>query len=74
MLFNLVGLQICTHPNNFKGESMKIYECFYCYEKTDEKGIRVSGQTKITKKVTKNCKPCMKLFGDKHGMLIIKGD
>ena len=50
---------------------MKVYECFYCYEKTDEKGMRVSGQTKITKKITKNCKPCMKLFGDKHGMLII---
>tara|TARA_R100000781_G_scaffold114448_2_gene85283 strand:- start:1088 stop:1255 length:168 start_codon:yes stop_codon:yes gene_type:complete len=50
---------------------MKVYECFYCYKKTDEKGMRVSGQTKITKKITKNCKTCMKLFGDKHGMLII---
>ena len=53
---------------------MKVYECFYCYQKTDENGMIVSGQAKITKKITKNCKPCMKLFGDEHGMLIIKGD
>ena len=50
---------------------MKIYECFYCYEKTDEKGMKVSSQTKATKTITKNCKPCIKLFGDEHGMLII---
>ena len=51
---------------------MKIYECFYCYQKTDENGMRVSGQTKITKTIIKNCKPCVNTFGDKHGMLIIK--